>query len=288
MSEKGRIICSIGGLYTVASADGFTDCRARGIFRKEGISPCVGDYVFFSKEGAIEKILPRKNFIPRPPTANLDAIFFVVSTTEPAPNLMLLDSFLAVSIYLEIPPVLLLTKLDLKDGSGLLELYTNAGIPTLEVQYEKPETIEAVAALLKGKTAMMTGNSGVGKSTLLNAMDPKLQLPVGEVSRKLGRGRHTTRKVELYPCADGFLADTPGFSTFEAEQYVRMDPRRIAWCYPEFRPYLGKCFFQDCAHVKEKGCAVLAALENGKIAKSRHESYCSLYENARKRKAWEM
>lgn len=157
--------------------------------------------------------------------ANLDQILFVTSSCRPDPNLLLLDSFLAVAIYQNIQPVLVLTKVDLDAAEQVRRLYTSAGIPVYAVDYRNGETVQAVAALLKDKVSMMTGNSGVGKSTLLNAMEPSLQLPVGEISEKLGRGRHTTRQVQLYPCAGGYLADTPGFSTFEAEQYVQNEKR---------------------------------------------------------------
>ena len=205
----------------------------------------------------------------------------------PAPNLLLLDSFLTVAIYQDIQPAVVLTKMDLHRGEQLEKLYTDAGIPVYPVEYDKPETVAAVSELLAGKISMMTGNSGVGKSTLLNAIDPSLQIATGEISEKLGRGKHTTRQVQLYPCAGGYLADTPGFSTFEVEQYLQMDKERIADCFPEFQPYLGQCRFSDCAHVCEKGCAVVEAVQAGKISKSRHDAYVSLYQTAKQRKAWE-
>ena len=203
------------------------------------------------------------------------------------PNLLLLDSFLTVAIYQDIQPAVILTKVDLDRGEKLESLYADAGIPVYLVDYDKPETIDNVAKLLDGKISMMTGNSGVGKSTLLNAIAPELQLATGEISEKLGRGKHTTRQVQLYPCAGGYLADTPGFSTFEVEQYLQMDKDCNAVCFPEFRPYLGQCRFSDCAHVCEKGCAVVEAVRAGKIAKSRHDAYVSLYQTAKQRKAWE-
>lgn len=284
---QGRIITSVGGLYTVETFSGICTCKARGVFRKRGIVPYVGDYVLLSDDNVITEILPRKNSILRPPVANLDQILFVVSSCHPSPNLLLLDSFLAVAIYQEIEPVLIVTKVDLDAGEELCRLYEHAGIPVMVVDYQKPETVDAVAQRLSGRISMMTGNSGVGKSTLLNAIEPSLQLPVGEISEKLGRGRHTTRQVQLYPCAGGYLADTPGFSTFEVEQYLQMEKERIADCFPEFRQYFGECRFSDCAHVCEKGCAIVEAVQNGEIAKSRHDSYVSLYQTAKQRKAWE-
>lgn len=286
-AAQGRIITSVGGLYTVETSCGICTCKARGVFRKRGITPYVGDYVQLSEDGVICEILPRKNSILRPPVANLDQVLFVASSCHPSPNLLLLDSFLTVAIYKEIQPVLVMTKVDLNPADQLRELYENAGIPVMVVDYRNSQSIQAVAALLTGRISMMTGNSGVGKSTLLNAIDPSLNLAVGEISEKLGRGRHTTRQVHLYPCAGGYLADTPGFSTFEVEQYVQMEKERIADCFPEFRPYLGKCRFSDCAHICEKGCAVLEAVQSGAISKSRHVSYKELYQIAKQRKAWE-
>ncbi len=284
---QGRIITSVGGLYTVETSCGICTCKARGVFRKKGIIPYVGDYVKLSDDGVICEILPRKNSILRPPAANLDQILFVVSSCQPSPNLLLLDSFLAVAFYKQIEPIIVVTKLDLKQAADFCGLYEKAGVRVMQVDYENPASVAAVAARLQGRVSMMTGNSGVGKSTLLNAIDPSLQLKVGEISEKLGRGRHTTRQVQLYACAGGYLADTPGFSTFEAEQYVQMEKEQIAGCFPEFAPFLGKCRFSDCAHVCEKECAVLEAVRKGEIAKSRHDAYVSLYQTAKQRKAWE-
>lgn len=188
---------------------------------------------------------------------------------------------MAVAIYKQIQPVLVLTKLDLQDGAALQELYTNAGIPVYPVCYDQPDTLEAVRACLRGKVSALTGNSGAGKSTLLNALYPDLQLKVGEISEKLGRGRHTTRQASLYPLDGGYIADTPGFSTFEQEQYARIPKEELADCFPEFAPYQGSCRFQDCAHVCEKGCGVLAAVQDGSIAESRHASYVAMYEIAK-------
>ena len=284
---QGRIITSVGGLYTVETSRGMCTCKARGVFRKRGILPYVGDFVQLSEDGVICEILPRKNSILRPPVANLDQILFVTSSCRPDPNLLLLDSFLAVAIYQNIQPVLVLTKVDLDAAEQVRRLYTSAGIPVYAVDYRNGETVQAVAALLKDKVSMMTGNSGVGKSTLLNAMEPSLQLPVGEISEKLGRGRHTTRHVELFPLAGGLIADTPGFSAFDQEKGEDpVEQEALARSFREFRPYLGQCRFVGCAHVKEQGCAVLAARDAGKIVPSRHESYVRLYELARENKPW--
>lgn len=234
--ESGRILQCIGGIYTVATDSGTVSCKARGVFRKRGMTPYAGDFVTV-EQGVMTEILPRKNSIIRPPLANLDQLLFVTSTYKPVPNLLLLDQFMAVAIYKQIQPVLVLTKLDLQDGAALQELYTNAGIPVYPVCYDQPDTLEAVRACLRGKVSALTGNSGAGKSTLLNALYPDLQLKVGEISEKLGRGRHTTRQASLYPLDGGYIADTPGFSTFEQEQYARIPKEELADCFPEFAPY---------------------------------------------------
>ncbi len=240
-------------------------------------------------DGVITEILPRKNSIIRPPIANLDQLLFVVSTCKPTPNLFLLDRFLAISLYKQITPVLLLTKVDLESHTALYALYKRVGIPVYVVDYARPETVEAVRACLTGKLCAFTGNSGTGKSTLLNAIDPALGLETAEISEKLGRGRHTTRQVQLYSLSGGgYIADTPGFSTFETNRYDIIHKEALADCFPEFAPYLGDCRFQDCSHTVERGCAVLEALQAGEISESRHASYCRMYEEAKQLKDWEV
>ena len=202
--ESGRILQCIGGIYTVATDSGTVSCKARGVFRKRGMTPYAGDFVTV-EQGVMTEILPRKNSIIRPPLANLDQLLFVTSTYKPVPNLLLLDQFMAVAIYKQIQPVLVLTKLDLQDGAALQELYTNAGIPVYPVCYDQPDTLEAVRACLRGKVSALTGNSGAGKSTLLNALYPDLQLKVGEISEKLGRGN-------LHEENQGPRLDAPGLS----------------------------------------------------------------------------
>ncbi len=284
--QHGRILSCVGGLYTIESSSGISACKARGIFRKQGITPYAGDMVSFSN-GVIDEVLPRKNSIIRPPLANLDQIIFVVSMCKPVPNYQLLDKFIAVARYKGIEPVLVLTKVDLSSDKEIRRVYADAELPIISVDYDKPETVQAVSELLKGKISAFTGNTGVGKSTLLNHIAPELELSVGEVSEKLGRGRHTTRQATLYPLLGGYIADTPGFSTFETEQYAVIKKEELAGCFPEFAPYAGECRFADCAHVCEKGCAVLEALSEGKIEKSRHNSYVVMYEEAKQRKEWE-
>ena len=285
---SGIITKCLGGLYTVESPDGIYECKARGIFRNKGISPCAGDGVKL-ENGVISEILPRKNSIIRPPLANLDQLIFVVSTCSPAPNYLILDKFIAIAEYKGITPIVVITKTDLGDSSEICDIYGNIGIDVISVDYDSPETVDTVRKMLAGKISAFTGNSGAGKSTLLNAVDSSLNIPTGEISRKLGRGRHTTRHAELYKLSDGgYIADTPGFSTFETNRYDIIRKEELAGCFREMDEYIGQCRFSDCAHGCEKGCAVVEAVEAGKISRSRHESYKTMYEEAKQIKEWEL
>lgn len=284
----GTIIKSIGGLYTVKSFDTIIECKARGVFRKDNLSPVVGDRVEISN-GVINKILPRKNYIIRPPLANLDIMVFVVSMTKPSPNLSLLDKFIAVCEYKDIIPIIALTKVDLADYHKIYNIYNSIGIQVFVVDYSNKNSLAPLKDSLANKMCAFTGNSGVGKSTLLNALDSSLNIPTGEISEKLGRGRHTTRHVELYQLDNGgLIADTAGFSTFETNKYDIIKKEHLAQCFREFIPYIDSCKFSDCSHTKEKGCAILEAIKNGDISKSRHDSYCEMFENAKLLKDWEL
>lgn len=284
----GIITKCLGGLYTVESPDGIYECTARGIFRNRGITPYTGDRVTL-RDGVITEIAERKNSIIRPPLANLDQLIFVVSTCSPVPNYLLLDKFIAIAEYKGITPVVAVTKNDLGDGSVIREIYSRIGIKTLSVDYSDSSTVDAVRQLISGKISAFAGNSGAGKSTLLNAVDPTLNIPTAEISKKLGRGRHTTRHAELYKLADGgYIADTPGFSTFETNRYDIIRKEELASCFREFGDFTEECRFKDCAHICEKGCRVLEALADGEISESRHESYRAMYEEAKQLKEWEL
>lgn len=287
-NKQGIITKCLGGLYTIESPDGIYECKARGVFRSRGVNLYTGDYAEFS-DGVITKILDRKNSIIRPPLANLDMLIFVVSTCSPSPNLLLLDKFIAIAEYKNIEPVIVITKIDLEDCEKLERIYTGIGIKVLKADYSDKESINAVRELISGKISAFTGNSGAGKSTLLNAIDPSLEIPTGEISRKLGRGRHTTRHAELYRLAEGgYIADTPGFSTFETNKYDIIRKEELSGCFREFREYEGDCRFKDCSHTCEKGCAIIAAREEGLIYESRHSSYCQMYDEAKQIKEWEL
>ncbi|MDE5558823.1 MAG: ribosome small subunit-dependent GTPase A [Ruminococcus sp.] len=284
---SGIITKCLGGLYTVETPDGIYECKARGVFRNKGISLYTGDNVEIT-DGVISEVLERKNCIIRPPLANLDQLIFIVSTCSPSPNYLLLDKFIAIAEYKEITPVVVITKTDLGDSSGIKEIYQNIGIDVFEVYYNNPETVRNIKELFRGKISALTGNSGAGKSTLLNAVDPSLNIPTAEISKKLGRGKHTTRHAQLYKLADGgYIADTAGFSTFDTNSYDIIRKEELADCFREFKEYTD-CRFRDCSHTCEKGCKVIEALNEGKISISRHESYCTMYDEAKQLKEWEL
>lgn len=288
---NGIILKSTGGFYYVEAANGVYECKARGIFRKKNNSPKVGDKVVISvpNEGycSIEKILPRKNTLRRPPLSNLDVLVIVVSTTEPAPNTLIIDKMTAAAVDNDIEPAVVISKSDLKSGAELVDIYNTAGIRAFAYSSEEPESASEIKDYLNGKVAAFTGNSGVGKSTLLNILYPTLELQTGEISEKLGRGRHTTRTVELFKTEGGYVADTPGFSTVDLERYNMIDKDNLKFCFPEFREYLTQCQFTSCSHTCEKGCAILRAVEEGKISRSRHKSYVAMYEEVKEIKEWQ-
>ena len=293
MRQRGMILKGVGGLYTVRLETGVYECRARGIFRKRGIVPLAGDIVWISEgmspgTGEIEAIEPRKNQLIRPPIANLDQLIIVTSLVEPRLNLFIIDKMTAVAEDKGIEPVLILTKTDLADPSTVMEIYRKVGIRCFTSSQSQTDGLDELRAILGGRISAVSGNSGVGKSTLMNRLLPELSLQTADISRKLGRGKHTTRQVELFPLSEGgFLADTPGFSTLDVERYERIQKENLAFCFPEFLENLGHCQFASCTHRNEKGCAVLRAVEEGRIAASRHKNYVTMYNEAEKIKDWE-
>ena len=288
---NGIILKSTGGFYYVEAAGDIYECKARGIFRKKNNSPRVGDRVEISvpDDGycAIEKILPRKNTLRRPPLANIDMLVIVVSTVDPAPNYLVIDKMTAAAVDNEIEPVVVISKSDLKSGDELCETYRKAGIKAFQYSPENAESVDEIKKLLDGKISAFTGNSGVGKSTLLNILYPDLELETGEISEKLGRGRHTTRTVELFKIGGGYVADTPGFSTVDLERYNMIDKDNIQFCFPEFKEYLTTCQFTSCSHTCEKGCSIISAVKDGKISESRHKSYVAMYDEVKDIKEWQ-
>lgn len=293
MSEinSGTIIRALSGFYDVDTGSGIIRCRARGKLRKLGITPLVGDQAIFQSSGDsgyLQEILPRRNRFIRPAVANVDVLVMMGCQVNPVTEPFLIDRVAAIAAAQGVETLLLLTKCDLDPADELYAIYQQAGIPVLRTSTKTGLGVEEVRQRLKGKLAAFTGNSGVGKSTMLNALFPEANMATGEVSDKLGRGRHTTRHVELFTLPDGTrIMDTPGFSSFDTDRMELGTADSLARAFPEFRPYLGHCRFDDCSHVREQGCAVLEALHAGKIGESRHSSYVHLYEKIKEYKEWE-
>ncbi len=288
----GRIIRSLSGFYDVKTDRGTVTCRARGILRRQGVTPLTGDLVEISLEkgkGMVEKVLPRRNSFVRPAVANVDALVVFAANVNPVTEPFLIDRVAAIAGDQEVPVYLVVNKCDLDPGLDLIALYRAAGFAVIPTSAETGQGVEELRQLIQGKLTAFTGNSGVGKSSILNKLSPQLQLPVGEVSEKLGRGRHTTRHVELYDLGeDTFVADTPGFSSFDTDQMDIILKENLQYAFPDFGRYIGACQFADCSHRKEPGCAVRTALEAGEIQRSRYESYWKLYEKASLIKEWEI
>ena len=291
MSE-GRIQKALSGFYYVDTGSEVLTCRARGKFRKEGVSPLVGDRVEVRElgngEGVVDRILTRRNFFARPAVANIDQLVVIASAALPKTDPFLIDRVAAIAALKDCEVIVLLNKCDLDRADELYQIYDAAGFKTLRVSAETGEGLEELKSVISGKLSAFTGNSGVGKSSILNALDPDFQLKVGEISDALGRGRHTTRHVELFRLSCGAeVVDSPGFSSFETDELNLELKHRLPETFRDFVPYLGECRFVGCNHTKEKGCAVLEARKQGKIQRSRHESYLRLYEELKPLKDWQ-
>ena len=289
---EGRIQKALSGFYYVDTGSEVLTCRARGKFRKDGVSPLVGDRVEVRElgngEGFVERICPRKNAFARPAVANIDQLVIIGSGAIPKTDPFLIDRVAAIAALKGCEAIILLNKCDLDRADDLYDLYRAAGFQTLRVSAETGEGLEELKPLIAGKLSTFTGNSGVGKSSILNALDPSFDLKVGEISEALGRGRHTTRHVELFKLSCGAeIVDSPGFSSFETDELNLEWKRRLPETFREFAPYLGQCRFVGCSHTKEKGCAVLEAVRRGDIQKKRHESYLRLYEELKPLKDWQ-
>ena len=288
---NGYIVKGIGGFYYVRTEAGIIECKPRGIFRKQKITPVAGDEVTVETENGasvIAEIAPRKNVFVRPPVANLDVLFLVASTTQPTPSTLVLDKLSAIAVDKGVQPVIVCTKADLGEAEFLRKAYERSTLPFIAIHYDTGEGLDEVKQWIAGRLCAFCGNSGVGKSTLLNALLPEAERETSAISQKLGRGRHTTRHVELFRLRSGaIVADTPGFSSFDTEEIELRRPEELQYTFREFAPYLEQCRFTGCSHVKEKGCAVLAAVKAGEIAPSRHASYVRLYQQAKEMPEWE-
>lgn len=290
---EGRIIKALSGYYYVDTGAELVTCRARGKFRLNGTSPLVGDRVRMDVSsdgtGSVREILLRRNYFIRPAVANIDLMVMLAAAVNPVTDPFLIDRVSALAAHHSCDFLLCINKADLNSGDELFSIYSASGIPVLRTSAVTGEGLPELSERLAGRVCAFTGNSGVGKSSLLNALSPELSLLTGEVSQKLGRGRHTTRHIELYSLgADTFVADTPGFSAFDTERMELVHKEQLQYAFPEFTPYLGHCQFPDCAHRKEPGCAVRKALAEGKIGQTRYDSYERLYELASQIKEWEL
>ena len=293
MDQKTGIIMKItGGFYYVEAAESVYECKARGVFRKRGMSPLVGDVVDITvpDDGycSIDRIHERRNSLVRPALANLDNLMIISSVKEPDVNLYLIDKMTAAAVNKEITPIVVFSKSDLAQTDDLVEIYRKVNIPAFSFSSIDNQGLDEIKAVLKDKVTAFCGNSGVGKSTLLNALFPELSLQTGEISDKLGRGRHTTRTVELFKKHGGYIADTPGFSTVDIERFELIRKDELKFAFPEFDEYFGTCQFNSCNHVCEKGCRVLKAVEEGVIPRSRHDSYVRMYNEVKDIKEWQI
>lgn len=290
---RGRIVKALSGFYYVQTDNGLLECKARGKFRLDGTSPLVGDVVLCSVDangkGRVDKLEARRNFFIRPAVANIDALVFVAANTNPVTDPFLVDRVSVIAEHSGCELIVCINKIDIDSGDELYETFTKAGFTVVRCSAETGEGVNNLLDAMRGKVCAFTGNSGVGKSSIMNVLLPEAHIETGEVSDKLGRGRHTTRHVQLYALEDDtFVADTPGFASFEIEMMSTIEKEQLQYDFVDFLPYIGACRFNDCAHLKEPGCAVTEAVAEGKICRSRYKSYTQLYELCAQHKPWEI
>ena len=290
IKKQGVVIKGIGGNYDVACEGQILRCRASAKIKHQKNLLAAGEYVelrITDDGGYITERLPRRNGLIRPAIANIDQLVILCSQAPPVTDPYLIDKVTVVALYQGIQPVILLNKSDLHDSVDLYHAYQKAGFPVLRASAVTGEGVEEVKAMLAGKISAFTGNSAIGKSSILNRIDSRFGLQVGDMSEKIARGRHTTRHVELFQLDNGgFVADTPGFSTFDAVRMEKLTKENLQQYFPEIDRLFAQCRFSDCKHIKEPGCVVREAVEQGAIAKSRYESYCMLYEEVAAQKLW--
>ncbi len=288
----GIIIKALSSFYYVEAEGNIFECKARGNFRKNGFSPLVGDRVEFevsdSKYGIINKICARKNALKRPNVANIDKLFIVSSYSTPAPNTYIIDKITAIARYNNIKPIIVFNKSDMGDFSEFVRIYKNSGFKTYVVSAQSGDGMQALKDELAGCISAFTGNSGVGKSSILNFLLGDRHIATGDVSQKLGRGRHTTRHIEAYHLEfSGYVVDTPGFSSIDYDYNDYDFKEKLAECFYDFGDKIYECKFSSCSHTKEKGCRVIEAVKNQEIELSRHESYIKIFEELKDLKPWE-
>ena len=282
MSE-GVIYKALSGFYYIADGTGTFTCKAKGKFRHSGLAPLVGDRVVFTEDGIIDEILERKNSFIRPAVANIDVFVFVASNAKPVTDPFLIDRVSVIAESAGCEFILALNKNDLENTDELFEIYSKSGFKVFKTSAATGEGIDDLLNSIKGRISVFTGNSGVGKSSILNNIIPNACIETAEISDKLGRGKHTTRHIEFYsPCENTYIADTPGFASFDIEMIDEIDKEELQYDFIDFVPYLGKCRFNDCRHISEPGCNV-----REKVEKSRHESYVKLYDIISNHKSWD-
>lgn len=290
MQSEGIILKGIGGFYYVETSSGVFECKAKGRFRKEKITPVSGDKVIITVrengENTIDEILPRKNFLIRPPVANIDSLMIVISVAQPYPNPLVIDKMTVLAEKNGIRPIIVVTKTDLEDETEILKAYSTTPYDVYTVSVNDKSNLDAIKEQLKGKLTALTGNSGVGKSTLLNALDSSLNLQTAEISEKLGRGRHTTRQAEIFHVSQGLVIDTAGFSfiNFTDENLIFSD--ELQFYFAEFEEYIGQCKFTGCNHIGEKDCKICEMVKKGAISQSRYDSYISMFNEVKGYKKW--
>ena len=286
----GVLTKAISGFYYVSCDGRLYECKARGNFRKAGVSPVVGDSVEFSPtdnvHGVIENINQRKNFLTRPLVANIDKLFIVSAYKTPSPDTLMIDRLTALAIYNNIEPIIVFNKADMGDFDELYAVYKKSGFKTFVVSAKNNLGLQQLYKEISDSICAFSGNSGVGKSSILNAIFPDLKLKTGEVSEKLGRGKHTTRHTQLFETENGFVVDTPGFSSIETNADLYGFKMSLADCFPDFSEYIVNCKFSTCTHTSEKGCAVIDAVNKGEIAKTRHKSYVTLLSELKNVTQW--
>lgn len=295
--KKGLILKGVGSYYYVKTPTKIYECKARGIFRQKSVMPLVGDIAEIEitseddDKGLIINIDDRVNFLKRPLVANVDQLIIVSSLLEPKPNILILDKLITICAYKNIEPILIFTKIDLnlKNDLDIPNLYKNSGFNVILIDNNKfsNDDKNKIIDILKDKISILIGNSGVGKSSLINNTIPDLNIETNIISKKLGRGKHTTTHTELFELEiGGYIADTPGFSTVDIIKYISLKKEDIQECFIEFKDYKDSCKFKDCSHIQQNNCEILKAVENNQISKSRYNSYVSIYNEIKNIKEW--
>ena len=292
MILRGQIIKGVSGLYFVKTENGILKCKAKGKFRKERISPLVGDLVAVSVSGnddnVIEEIEPRKNKLVRPPVANIDKLIIVISVAKPLPNTAVIDKMTVLAEKNNIRPVIVITKTDLMNADELKEIYSSTGYNVYSFSDVDNRSTDEIIKEFDGCLCAFTGNSGVGKTTLINALSGGLNLETGEISDKLGRGRHTTRQAEIFEIGNGLVIDTAGFSSIDFVSDNLILAEDLQYYFNEFSDYINECRFTGCSHMGDKGCKICEMVSDGVISTSRYESYKLMYNELKNVKKWQL